>query len=291
MTITLNDIWKEFTDIIRSSDKNSDMALKMRAVNQANDFMLRMAIDMKLNPEEYIKSSNLTNDASVNYVTIPTDFLTNQVLWYLSSSSYYPFHPNNIITLEKLKRNIQSNFYDTTDTGLASHAAFAGTKIYFDKHFAASGTTNIKLDYYKLPTSMTADDKITYTAVLGTFAVGDVVTGETSGAVATVNEVASGYITVTTESRYDNGDVAFVVGETITDATLAKTGTVTAFTEKVETFEWSDKFKLILPAACATIFFELEGSMEVSEKEDSMIALLKRIHNISPRGYKQIRLS
>jgi hypothetical protein len=65
---------------------------------------------------------------------------------------------------------------------------------------------------------------VTYTPVAGTFAIGETVTGGTSGATGTLVKILSGKMNFTNVT----GSIAFESGETITGSTSGATGTLTS---------------------------------------------------------------
>lgn len=82
----------------------------------------------------------------------------------------------------------------------------------------------LRIDSLWYKSGGSATDTLTYTAGLGTFIAGDIITGSITGSTATIATVASGSITVALSSTSNY----FVTGETITDSTGTKTGTLTA---------------------------------------------------------------
>jgi len=158
----LNDIWGRFCKEIQSTE-NSDYDRKIKSINMANELLLyrwMQSLESDSWPKEFLSlPTNCENTAYKNFVSLPSDFVKINNVWYKSNGN--------------------------------------------------------------------ASDTITYTAVLGTFAVSDVITGSISGGIATITAISGSTLTVdfSTETSY------FVTGETISADSGAKTGTITAVTQ------------------------------------------------------------
>lgn len=155
----LNDIWGRFCKEIQSTE-TSDYDRKIKAINMASEMLLlrwMQSLEADSWPKEFLSvPTNCENSAYKNYVSLPSDFLKINNVWYKSNGS--------------------------------------------------------------------ASDTITYTAVLGTFAIADVITGSISGGVATITAISGSTLTVNFSSTTNY----FITGETISADSGAKTGTITA---------------------------------------------------------------
>lgn len=86
MPMILNDIWPSFNKQIQASSETTDLATKMDAVNFASGFLLKrwtMIAGIDLVPKEFLHEPvNIANTARSNQITLPSDFLRLDNLWF-----------------------------------------------------------------------------------------------------------------------------------------------------------------------------------------------------------------
>jgi len=284
MSLTLNQIWPSFCRNIQSP-LNSDYDRKINAINLATRYFLSRAIEIL--PEEHLPGdllvppTNLSNLASVNYVVLPTNFFKLMKVWRLQGTLYYPLDGRSLIPYDQLLVLTSNNFFDTTNTGDILYAAVKEPNLYFDKHFSAVGTANIKISYFKVPTEITGYDTLAFTSDTG-LAVGDTITGGTSNASAIVLSITSDAGTGTLNYGLSNwNNVAFTATETITGSVTSATATAGATTTKPETFDFMDKYKNILVEISGLQWHVLKGTDEIDGRSVTVDNMIKNLGSIN----------
>jgi hypothetical protein len=237
-------------------------------------------------PNELRAESNLATTISTHVAPLPSDYLMYQSIWYLSGSAYYKFDPEQITTLENLMNEIGTNFYDSSNTGTPTRVAFDGDQVVFDRYWAASGTTAIKLSYWQYPAEVTAYDQLTIGTLSGNFTVGETITGGTSNAYATV--ISNTATTVTVSSSSVVG--VFSNAETITGGTSTKTAIVSgAISEKVQVLEVSSKYEFALANAGAMMYHYMDGNIDAAEKDTVLDNIIKQLGATNRIGTIRVR--
>jgi len=290
MTLVLNDTYKLFNNIIRGKQENEDIDRKVRALNEGSKHLLQRSLELGKKPLDLLKDPiDVVTTINTNVVSLPTDFVSLEDLWIKDGSgAYKPFPNQNIVNFKELKLRKFTDFFNTDDTGEPLLAAVRGKQLYFDRHFSANGTDDIRLDYFKLPDEIIATDKLNITSVVGTFVVGETVTGGTSTATGTIQTVDPTFLEVLTSRR--NG--IFAAGETLTGSPSGATATqVGAMVEKPQTLEWSNDYSLLLATAASSLYFYIIGSSEAQEKSQILDALINEKSSITPSGHFRFRIN
>ena len=90
MTIIINDIWSQFNKEILSQD-NTDFSRKIMAINAANEHLvyrwMQIAGKDTLPKELLSPPTNMTNTRKSNQITMPSDFLRIDDVWYKSGGT------------------------------------------------------------------------------------------------------------------------------------------------------------------------------------------------------------
>jgi len=275
-------------DICRSQE-TQDIDRKTRACSEGYKQLIERMVYMTKPPKEMRTESNLSNSADVNTVALPTDYIRYQSIWFLVNSNYEKFTDDEIVSLQELMEYANTNHYDTSNTGTPRMVAVDGDQLVFDKHFASAGTTNVKLSYYQYPTEITAYDQLSISFTATAFSDGETITGGTSGATATV--VTSTTSLVDVESTSLNG--SFQALEKVTGGTSGVEAIVTRipppYTEKVQVLELGEKYKLAIATAGAMMYLYMTGSVEASEKDNTLDNLIKQLAATNEQGNRVLR--
>ena len=264
MTLTLNDLWLPFMDLISSNSPNEDMARKIRAVNLGNQYLIDQMFLKSLNPYSFLSSvTDMVTVISTNYISLPSDFRKIHTIWYLSGTTYLKMDEVSIVSFSSFLEYNGVLFNDTTNTGSPNYCAITDDKIYFDKHFLAAGTADIRILYYTIPDTVVAYDRLTVDSITD-FEVGETITGGTSGATATIYAIGATYLDITSSTV--NG--TFANPEVVTGGDSAATANTTALlSEKPQSLEWTNKYELLVPQAWATQYLALIKSSEVVDQD------------------------
>ena len=138
------------------------------------------------------------------------------------------------------------------------------------------GTKEIKISYIKYPSDVVYYDSVSITGITGTFTAGEIVTGGTSNATATVYEVGADYLYLTSR------DGVFQDAETITGATSGATATQSGSISTLpQVLTWTTKYKYLLSEACALIWKRMKGANDVAETSqvvDNLIDMLSELN-------------
>ena len=175
--------------------------------------------------EFFRKNAAGTMTSGNRFLATPADYLASFSLAITSSGS-------KIFLLQKDVNFLQEAHPDSTVTGVPKYYA------HFDvSNFLIAPTPNASYDveiaYYHRPASLT-DSKfnITVNNVVGTFALGDTITGATSGQSSSISTLVSA-----TEFTIGIPTGTFTVGETVTGSVSGATGIV-ASTSADTTLTW-----------------------------------------------------
>lgn len=291
MAITLNQIWTEFCRNIQSPI-NTDYDRKIRAINfglrHFIQRMIELTIEEHLPGDLLVTPTNISNSDNVNYVSLPSDFMKLHKLWRKQGSYYYALDGQSVIPFDQLLTYTNNNFFDTSYTGDILYAAIKEPRIYFDKFFDGSGTDKIKISYWKVPTEIIGYDSLGFINDTG-LETGEIITGNTSGASARIYEITSvaGFGNL---NYYLDGwnNVAFNSLETITGATSGNTALSTGVTTKPETFDFMDKYKMILVECAALQWHIFRGSDEIEGRSATVDNMLM---NMSKVNYHKTQLN
>ena len=159
------------------------------------------------------------------FLATPTDYLASFSLSITSSGS-------KSFLLQKDMNYLVESYPDSTVTGVPKYYA------HFDvSNFLIAPTPNdsyvVEIAYYHRPDSLSASKfNITVNNVVGTFALGDVITGATSGQSSSISTLVSA-----TEFTIGIPTGTFTVGETVTGSVSGATGIV-ASTSADTTLTW-----------------------------------------------------
>lgn len=187
----LNDIWEMYIHALQSNS-STDIAGKMRALNLAQRYLVERMFFKGRIPPEFQITANMENTIDLNYVTLPSLFLSLHRAWYRSETSYLNFGQHSNITIDDLQDRIGQSFFDTSDTGTPSLIATKRPYLYFDKHFdneyIADETITGKTSGATATVDSVSGTTLTYTLVGVTpFTDGEVIEGTDSGTLANVS--------------------------------------------------------------------------------------------------------
>ena len=254
MTIILNDIWPLFNSLIQS-DLTTDTRKEI-AINVAMTYLVKRMIELGKSPDDFVSDpTNLSNTGTVNYLSLPSDFLALHRVWRREGDRFIPLGVMSIMTYPELLDRVGENFFDPTDTASPLYAAIKEPYIYLDRYIKNTfWGTEVLTDLTSLATTtvtdQSSDTTITVASTTG-FVAGHVISGGTSGVTATivsVDSTTSMTITVIGGSKeikityfkspysitvYDtmatsSESGAFTVGETIYGAMSGATATIIA---------------------------------------------------------------
>jgi hypothetical protein len=281
MGMLLSTFWPKFCRNIQAS-QSADIALKTDAINNGQSYLLKRCIELLSEnqiPKDFLSTpTNIANSASVNYVSLPDDFVKIFSVWRQNSSTNYTrLDGRSIITYDQLCREMGENRFDTSYTGDILLAAVNEPYLYFDKYFSEEDTDKVKIEYYQQPADIVVYDSIT---VLDStdFAAGNIVEGGTSNATATIYSVPDS----TTINIYtENYDGTFSSGETITDLTSAASTTISSITEKPATLKLTSKYQEHLIEACGLQYHILRGSDEIDARSLTVDNMIRNIGEIN----------
>lgn len=274
MSITLNNIWNQFNDLILSAGSpNSNLALKIRAVNFGNLYLAQRLLDRNIKPGDLLSSmTDIAVTANSKTASLPSDFMALHTLFYLDGSNYYPFRDAARVDLSDIIQGIGSDYQNTSNTGIPERFALDGDTITFDKHYSASDADGLRMLYYAIPATIIGYDQWELSGVSGTFQADETVSDDSNSNITTTI-----YSVVDSDTLYVNIPTnAFASGASITGATSGATATISSISTKPETFEWSSRYKLLLPHVYALGYAVLEGSkqkIELDEEIDGLIDL------------------
>lgn len=264
----LNDIYSTMNYIIRST-ASKDIELKIKSINLGYRELVNRLVIKNRCPRALYEEENLATTISTNYADLPADTCRVEKIWYASGSSFYEFYSKK--SLEELQKACNTNWHNTSDTGTPTIVCVEDDRLYFDKHFAASDTDAIKIGYWHYPSTLVGYDRITVAAV-GTFAVGDLITGSTSAATGTIYAVGATYLDVTCSTISGT----FAAAETITCG--AKTTTITSIDYKPQALELDgDKYEMAVATAGSAFYLFLSGETEAAEKDQILDNIVKDI--------------
>lgn len=283
-SLIVQDVWELMNEIIRANatvGASAEINKKMLAINQGYKYLAQRMIQKgKALQELQAAPSNLVTTISTNKVDLPSDFSRLVSLWQASSSggsSYFQLGENQILSYAVLLENTGERFFQSTDIGLAQYAAVKEPYIYFDRYFDASGTTDVKIQYDANPATLVAYDRINLTSIVGTFVVGEIVTGSSTSETATVYAVGATYIDVYTYNRSGS----FAGTETITGGTSSATGSYASMTEKPQALEVSDKYDMLVANAGALTYLYMNDEIELDAKNETLDGLINMVQVIN----------
>jgi len=283
-----NDVYVLMSDILRSTE-SSDIEKKTRAINEGTKQLIeRMANNARAPGALLVQNEDLANDANSNTVDLPDNHVKLQRLYKKSGDQFLLLTDSEFTTLENLQKDYDGSFLDTSNTSNEiSAAAMDDDKIYFDIHFSASGTDNVRIWYWKYMSEIAATDTMSISSLSGDFTVGETITGGTSEATAIVVSNTSSLVTVKSAGQNTNN---FISGETITGGTSSETATTTSvLSKKTQELELNGKYKLALAESGATLFLHMDGSIESEEKDNILDNIVKQLGMINRQGNIRIR--
>jgi len=211
---TLKTAIKDYTD-------NSEFTFLNNLPNfvKAAEDRIFEAVDL-----EYFRR-NVTSamTASDQFLSVPNDLLAVFSLQITTNGS-------EKFLLQKDVNYLREYTPNASTTGVPKYYA-----VFSVEHFLIAPTPNsaytVELHYYYRPTSLAESTAtLTMAGVVGTFSTSDVITGGTSGIVATVNTVPS---SSTLTIVIPGGD--FTTGETVTGSSSGATGVVSSISSDTTT--------------------------------------------------------
>ena len=204
--------------------------------------------------EIFRKNSTSALSSSDPYMSVPTDFFSPFSLSITSSSS-------KVFLLEKDVNFIQEYNPNVSTTGEPKYYAR------FDiDNFIISPTPDAnytcEIHYYYRPTSL-ADSTITLTVgTASSYAIGETITGATSGATATIDSKSDSANTLTIVVP----TTAFTSGETITGGTTSHSSAISAITSDTTT-SWLSKnaINAMLYGSLSEAYIFMKGEQDMMQ--------------------------
>ena len=290
MALKLQDVYVLFNNIVRGGRENDDLDRKMLGVNEGGRYLSQRMIELGRKPLDLLTDpTDFVTTINTNFIDLPSDFLDLGSFWRKEpSGDYFILSPGSLIPYPSLVRHKGPDFFDIEDFGGILLVAIKGERMYFDRHFSADGTDDVRLDYHKLPADVFAFERLNFTGLSGTFVVGEIVTGGTSLSIATIRTVGATFLEVNTSGRTG----IFLAGETLTGGTSGATAIQSGdMEEKAQVLEWSKDFTLLLATAIATQYFYFIGSSEAVEKSQVVDALIKQKTTVQKPGRSRFLIS
>jgi len=200
-TLILNDIWAQFNRLIQSSTA-TDINRKINALNIAQQYLIERMFEKGRRIDEFLSDpTNVSNTIDTNYIACPSDMLSLHKAWYRAGTQHAPFGRYAFVTYDDLLLRAGQSFFDTTATGTASIFAVKEPYIYFDRHFDNVFTDDETITGETSGATATVDSvsgtTLTYSSLTGAFTNGETIEGTTSGTQATVSADADPTMTVT----------------------------------------------------------------------------------------------
>jgi hypothetical protein len=197
----LNDVYILMNYVLRGTTA-TNIDKKISAINEGYKYLQQRMIEKGKGIEELLSTpTNIATTISINYVSLPTDFISLKEMFYQSGTNYIGFGLDASKTYRDLILQTGDRFFDTTDVGVPSMYSVKKPYIYFDHHFNASDTDYLKIIYHKRPATLVGYDRLTVTGASGVYTVGETITGSQTEETATVYAAGTGYIDVLTVSR------------------------------------------------------------------------------------------
>ena len=188
--------------------------------------------------EFFRKNASGAMTSGNQFLATPTDYLASFSLSITNSGS-------KSFLLQKDMNYLVESYPDSTSTGVPKYYAH-----YDVSNFLIAPTPNdsytVEIAYYHRPASL-SDSKfnITVNNVVGTFALGDVITGATSGQSSSISTLVSA-----TEFTIGIPTGTFTVGETVTGSVSGATGIVASTSADTTTTWLSENATNALLYAC-----------------------------------------
>jgi len=188
--------------------------------------------------EFFRKNASGAMTSGNQFLATPTDYLASFSLSITNSGS-------KSFLLQKDMNYLAESYPDPTVTGVPKYYAH-----YDVTNFLIAPTPNdsytVEIAYYHRPASLSASRfNITVNNVVGTFALGDVITGATSGQSSSISTLVSA-----TEFTIGIPTGTFTVGETVTGSVSGATGIVASTSADTTTTWLSENATNALLYAC-----------------------------------------
>jgi hypothetical protein len=271
----VNDVFKLFCAMVRT-DIYSDIERKELAFNEGYLHLVDKCLQKNCDIEELVViGQSIAVTINQNYVSLPSNFYALKKLYRKEGTLYRDFRPSENMTFEDLTEFVSDRFFDTTDTGDFRFFAIKKPYIYFDHHALATNATGLKINYIKNPASVSFYDSMPITNIVGSFSVGDIVSGQSSGSSAEVTAVGSDYLYI--KSSTISGP--FAVDEEISNLTGATADLNGAIDPKVQELELGDQYKLLLATAISSMYLFMDDDIEGQAKDASLDALIDTLNN------------
>ena len=192
----LNDIWNQYNRLLQSPS-TTDIDRKINALNIGQKYLIeRMYFLGKMIDEFKSDPTNIANTINLNYVPCPDNFLSLERAWFRAGSQYIPFGKYSFITYDDLIMRTGENFFNPAVNGTPNNFAVKEPNIYFDQHFNNTFTASEIITGATsgaMATIITVDSvtQLTIAVTSGVFDAGEIITGTTSGTTATITTVDS----------------------------------------------------------------------------------------------------
>ena len=276
MSLTLNNVYNLFYRIIQSG-LSTDLERKALAFNQGFDYYLKRIMELMDESEWPVEMlsdpTNISNDADVNYVSLPSDFLRIKRVWRNDDDAFHLLSEQAYYSYDDLLKLMGYQFFDTTDTGDFTLYSVRGDKMYFDCHFANSGSDNLKIQYWKTHSDIVFYDKLEIDNIAGTFQAEENITGGTSDASATIYSVGADYLYIYSADQSGT----FLDDEQITGDTSTATADVNGTkTSKPQVLDYNSSHKFALAHAAAMLWHHMNGSDATQGFSDVLDNLIRQ---------------
>lgn len=273
----LNDVWILFNYLTRST-LTTNVDKKMAAINEGYKFLAQRMIQKgKPIPQLVSTPTTLTIAATDNKSTLPTDFLNIADVYVKAGTDYQQLGEDTILEYNMFREQVGDDFLDSASTGIPAYCSINEPYIYWDTYSSAADTTWAKIIYNKVPATLVAYDRLTFATNTGTFVVGELVTGGTTESTGYIYAKGSTYVDIYTSTR----DGEFASGEVITGDGGATATLTVEMTEKPQTLEISDKYKMLLANAAALTWLYMNDEIELEAKNTTMDALIENMQTIN----------
>tara|TARA_R110002124_G_scaffold102335_1_gene250442 strand:- start:855 stop:1709 length:855 start_codon:yes stop_codon:yes gene_type:complete len=247
--------------------------------NTETTFLNSMDMFIRLAEERILKSTqlnvfqkNVTGSLSVGnaYLAVPSDFLSPNSLSITNSNSY------EYLQLKELEF-VQSYNPNSATTGVPKYYGQFDVN-YFVLAPTPNATFVADLSYFYRPLSLTQSMYLlSMSDVSGTFAVGETITGGTSGQSSTISILETS-TSITVEIPSQN----YTVGETITGGTSGATGVITSIGADTTNSWLSTNGEIaLLYAALSECYLFMKGEQDIMTMYNQRYAeAINRLKNI-----------
>jgi len=137
------------------------------------------------------------------------------------------------------------------------------------------GTKEVKISYWKKPTTLVNYDSLPFTGASGPFTLGETITGSTSSAAGTL------YQENATTLFLQDVTGTFSSSETITGSSSTETATTNgSITEKPQVLDYNDNHELLITQAAVVMWHKFKNSSQVAEESEILDNLIMQNRDV-----------